>query len=328
MTEVIAPRVSVVVPTFNEERSISICLDSVLAQTWSDLEVLVVDGGSTDRTLELVAEYAAVDPRIRVVNNPRKVQPAAMNVAAAAATTEWIVRVDAHSTVPANYVELVMEHLPSGEWGGVGGRKDGVADTVAGRAIAAALGSRFGVGNSTYHHGTALQEVDHIPFGAYPVAVIEELGGWDESISSNEDFEFDYRVRLSGRRLLFDPRLVIFWETRQSVSAFFQQYRRYGRGKALVLRKHPDSASPRHLIPAGLVAALAVAAVLVPVRPRWSAAIVAPYLAAIGLASVTTAPTVSVPESRRWLPAAFSAMHIGYGLGFWETMLTGRRPNS
>jgi len=320
--------VSIVIPTLNEERSISTCLDSVLAQTWSNLEVLVVDGGSTDATRELVAEYGAVDPRVTLVDNPRRTQPAAMNTAAGLVKSPWLVRVDAHSTVPADYVELVMEHLSTGEFGAVGGRKDGVATSVQGRAIAAALGSKFGVGNSTYHHGTKAQAVDHIPFGAYPVDVINDLGGWDESISSNEDFEFDYRVRQSGRTLLFDPRLVIFWETRQNVRDFFGQYRRYGRGKALVLRKHPASASARHLLPAAVVAALTFAVTLLPVKPRWALAIIAPYAGLLAVASASLAPAVPVAESRRWLPAAFAAMHLGYGIGFWETLLAGRRPNS
>jgi hypothetical protein len=119
---------------------------------------------------------------------------------------------------------------------------------------------------------------------------------------------------------------VIFWETRQSVSAFFQQYRRYGRGKALVLAKHPHSASPRHLLPAAVVAALATALAISPVKPRWALAIVAPYAAILGVASLTVAPTLVVDESRRWLPAAFAAMHLGYGLGFWESFVARRKP--
>lgn len=317
--------VSVVVPTLDEERSISICLDSVLAQTWRNLEVLVVDGGSTDRTCDLVAAYAAADPRVRLVPNPRRTQSAAMNTAVEHVTSPWIVRVDAHSTVPSDYVAVIMEHLPTRRWGGVGGRKDGVATTVQGRAIAAALGSRFGVGNSTYHHGLEPQEVDHIPFGAYPVDVIRELGGWDESIVANEDYEFDYRIRQSGRALLFDPRISIAWETRQDVAAFFQQYRRYGRGKAVVLQKHPSSASPRHLLPAAIVAALVGALAISPIRPRWALAIVAPYLAVLVAGTASVAPGRLDPRSVRWVPAAFAAMHLGYGLGFWETTLGRRR---
>jgi cellulose synthase/poly-beta-1,6-N-acetylglucosamine synthase-like glycosyltransferase len=156
--------------------------------------------------------------------------------------------------------------------------------------------------------------------------VVRELGGWDENTPTNEDYEFDYRVRQSGKELLFDPRLVIFWETRETVKAFFQQYRRYGRAKYLTLRKHPESAAIRHLIPTGLVATLVAASVIACVRPRWAAAIVAPYAGVIAAATATVAPTLDSAESRRWLPLAFMAMHLGHGIGMWEALLVGARP--
>lgn len=319
------PLVSVVIPAYNEERSISTCLDAVLAQTWDNLEVLVLDGGSQDRTREIVAEYTAVDPRVRVVANPGRTQPAALNAARASITSDWMIRMDAHSTIPANYVESVMAHLGTGKWGGVGGRKDGVATTAAGRAIVAALGSKFGVGNSKYHHSTEVETVDHIPFGAYPMSVVNELGGWDESNVSNEDFEFDYRVRQSGRELLFDPGIVIFWQTRETIGSFFEQYRRYGRAKAVTLLTHPRSASPRHVLPAVLALAMMFAAVIGWRKPKVAAAIVTPYLGGIAVATASIAPKLTAPESLRFVPGALMAMHLGYGVGLLEAFVLGRR---
>jgi hypothetical protein len=232
--------------------------------------------------------------------------------------SDWLIRIDAHATVPPDYVERAHRHLTTGEWGGVGGRKDGVGYTNEGRAVAVVLGSRFGVGNSTYHHGTKVQTVDHIPFGAYPRTVIEKVGGWDESIPVNQDFEFDHRVREAGYELLFDPAMAIAWEVRPTIRSFWRQYRRYGRGKAQVVRLHPGSVSPRHLAAPALVLSLAMAAVLLPFKPRWSLLLVTPYLLGLGLASATVVPTVDVPAARRYVPLAFLAMHLGWGLGFWE----------
>lgn len=310
--------VTVVIPTLNEERSISACLDSVLGQTHRNLEVLVVDGGSTDRTRSLVEAYSEVDSRVRLIDNPRKVPPAALNEAVRLMKAEWLVRIDGHSTVAPDYVARAVGHLRTGDWGGVGGRKDAVGLTDEGRAIAAALGSRFGVGNSTYHHGTSVQEVDHVPFGAYPKSVVEAVGGWNESLPTNEDYEFDYRVRRSGRALLFDPSMVIAWECRPSIRAFWRQYRRYGRGKASVVRLHPESAKPRHLAAPVLVATLAVAIVVAPRRPRWAILAALPYALALSVATVTTAPTVVGRAAKRAVPLAFAAMHLGWGIGFWE----------
>ncbi|HET8599495.1 MAG TPA: glycosyltransferase family 2 protein [Segeticoccus sp.] len=310
------PLVTVVVPALDEEQAIGGCLASVLAQSEHRLEVLVVDGGSRDRTRQAVTGMAATDPRVRLLHNPARGIPQALNVGLAAARAPWLVRVDAHSTVPPDYVARALGHLQTGRWGGVGGRKDAVAGTATGRAIAAALGSRLGVGGSTYHHGTTAQVVDHVPFGAYPTELLRSLGGWDEAIPANEDFELDHRVRLSGRELLFDPDLRIAWHCRESVGDLFAQYRRYGRGKAAVARKHPGSLRPRHLVPPVLVGYLGVAALSALRRPVALLAVL-PYAGVLALGATVTGRGLT-GSGRARLTAALLAMHTGWGLGVWE----------
>lgn len=309
--------VTVVVPARNEERSIRGCVASIQAQTHRNLQIIVVDGASDDATAAIVKEIADADPRVQLLINPQKVIPVSLNMAVAAAEGPWLVRVDAHATVPPEYVERALGHLVTGQWGGVGGRKDGVGRTAAGRAIATAMASRFGVGGSTYHHGTTVRSVEHIPFGAYPVQVIRELGGWDERLRVNQDFEFDCRVRESGRELLFDPELRIDWESRQTVPDLYRQYKRYGQGKVRVARLHPRSLRVRHLTAPALVATLAAAAVTAPRHPVRAAALALPYVGALGLASARTAREVDA-QARPWVAPAFAAMHIGWGLGFWQ----------
>jgi succinoglycan biosynthesis protein ExoA len=312
--------VTIVIPARDEERFLGRCLDAVRKQDYDNLQIVVVDGGSTDATLEVVRDQMTADERIELVHNPRQGIPISLNLGLAAARGRWLVRMDAHSTVDPSYVRLAVDRLAEGRWGGVGGRKDGVGETSAGRAIAAALGSRFGVGNSMYHHGVAPQEVDHIPFGAYPMDLVRSLGGWNEELPVNEDFEFDYRVRASGQRLLFDPAMTIRWHSRQSISDLFRQYRRYGRGKVDVALLHPDSMSPRHFLPPALVAYLAATAILGWRRPRRLLALNAPYLVALTGASVQTARKLDSPAERANVPLAFLAMHIGWGLGFWSAV--------
>ena len=312
-----AELVTVVIPARNEEGAIVQAVRSVQEQTYRQLQIIVVDGGSEDRTVELTKALAADDDRIEILHNPAGIIPRSLNLALAAARGTWLVRVDAHATIPRTYVERIVEHFASGDWGGVGGRKDGVGAGPVGEAIAAAMGSRFGVGNSTYHYATTVADAEHIPFGAYPVALARELGGWDERLRVNQDFEFDYRVRQAGHRLLLDPDLSISWESRQSIGALYSQYLRYGRGKAKVAGLHPSSVRARHLTAPALVAALAAALLSVRRRPARAVLLTAPYLAGVGLASARTAPKVS-REARPFLPPAFVAMHLGWGLGFWR----------
>lgn len=310
--------VTVVVPARNEAGHIASCLRSILAQDHKDLQVVVVDGASTDATAEIVLDIARADPRVELLSNPAAIIPVSLNLALAAARGRWLVRVDAHATIPPGYVGAARELLQTTGRAGVGGRKDGVGTTPAGRAIAAAMGSRFGVGNSTYHYGTTVSEVEHVPFGAYRVDVARSLGGWDESLRVNQDFEFDHRLREAGHSLLFDPKLVILWQCRQRVPDLFQQYRRYGRGKVVVMRKHPSSVRARHLVAPGLVMALAGAAAVGARRPLAAGLVVAPYLAGTVAAAALTSGKVDGLRERAWLAPAFVAMHLGWGIGFWQ----------
>ena len=206
----------------------------------------------------------------------------------------------------------------------MGGRKNGVGHTAAGRAIAAVMGSQFGQGNSVYHHGTEPTTVDHIPFGAYPIDVVRELGGWDETQLVNEDFEFDYRLRQTGRELLFDPAIQIAWDCRQSVPDLFRQYRRYGRGKAQTLqiasrvgRAPPPCGADDDRRPGGRRGVGPVPpnplARRSRSRPRtsgsWRPGPSRPWAGSTGT------------REKLWVAPAFVALHLGWGIGFWREVL-------
>jgi succinoglycan biosynthesis protein ExoA len=316
-----AELVTVVIAARNEERHIRSCLESVLRQRWAALQVIIVDGASTDRTAQIVTEFSISDPRVELLHNPKATVPVSLNLALAAARGPWLVRIDAHATVPPEYIDIAVSHLRSGRWGGVGGRKDGIGRTPMGSAIATAMGSRFGVGNSTYHYGERQQPVEHVPFGCYPISLVRELGGWDESLAVNQDFELDYRLRQAGHTLLFDPAMVIDWHSRQTIVDLYRQYRRYGAGKAVVAKKHPGSLRWRHLMAPALVASWALGGVVIWRRPRLAAGLLSPYPLALIAATAVTAPKVPLPRGRRWVGPAFAAMHAGWGIGFWSGLL-------
>lgn len=313
--------VTVLVPARNEERSIARCLESILSQDHSPIEVIVLDAASEDTTSKIVREIQGRDPRVSLVRHSLERIPQSLNLGLARARGRWLVRVDAHSYIAPGYLRRVVDNLREGAWGGVGGRKDGIASSPTGRAIVQALHSRFGVGNSRYHYGTERDSVDHIPFGAYPTELIRALGGWNESLRANEDFELDYRIRRNGHQLLFDPTIRISWQARESIADLFRQYRRYGLGKADVARLHPRSVEPRHLAAPGLVAALIGASLIAPWRPRVALEIAAPYAVALAGASEFVVLREQDLRAAPWVPLAFLAMHLGWGMGFWEGLL-------
>lgn len=314
--------VTVVVPIRNEERTITEALDSVLSQTYTNLQVLVVDGMSQDRTREIVGDIQQRDERIEILDNPDRAIPFALNIALAAARGRWMVRVDGHSSIPTDYIRTVVERFLSGDWGGIGGRKDAVGHSIQGRAIAAVMGSKFAQGNSVYHYGEEAQAVDHIPFGAYPVELARSLGGWSETQLVNEDFEFDYRVRRAGHQLLFDPELRIRWDCRSRVVDLFHQYRRYGSGKVQTLVTHPESLSARNLAAPALVAGIAGSLVSFTSRRTRRLGILGliPYGLVLLAGAGDVVPRVGRAE-RKWVIPAFMAIHLGWGVGVWQSVM-------
>ena len=341
------PAVSVLMPVRNEERSVAGAIRSVLAQSFQELEVLVIDGASDDGTVAAVEEVAAVDPRVRVLHNPARTIPHALNIGLAAAHGRYVARVDAHAAVSSTYLERGVAELDGDDQvAAVGGRRFGIGEGSTGRAVAAALSSPFGVGNSINHYADAPQDTDHASFGVFRADVVRSIGGWDENLLVNEDVDLDHRILQQGHRIRFDPKMEIYWHVRRTVRDLGRQYRRYGRGKAAMVRKNgPSAVRPRHLAAPALVAWL-ILATLVGVlgHRRLAAAMAAPYVAALGAATTLTlrkaakeaadptaapAPVAAAAEGGvQPLPlvGAFGAMHLGWGLGFLEGYLLGLRP--
>jgi len=311
------PLVSVVIPILNEVRTIDDTLTSVLGQTYRQIEVLAVDGMSDDGTIARLQAWAERDARVRILPNPRKAIPVALNIALEAAEGLFLVRVDAHSTIPDDYVERMVAHLQGGEVAGVGAKKTALGGPPNGQAIAAALGSPFGVGGSAYHYATEPTETDHIPFGAYRIDLARQLGGWDERLVANEDFEFDVRVRKAGGKLFLDPSVEVLWKCRSRIRDLAAQYRRYGRGKADVAFLHPSEVRLRHLAPPVAVAAITASAVLVPWVPILLPIVGGGYIVAVLGLSMPIGRKLENRDKLR-VPAALAAMQLAWGWGMWE----------
>jgi cellulose synthase/poly-beta-1,6-N-acetylglucosamine synthase-like glycosyltransferase len=325
-------RLSVFMPVLNEEASVLAAVDSVLAQAAPglELEVLVADGCSADATAALVAERAAADPRVRLLANPAVTIPAALNVCLAAATGDHVARIDGHSEISPGYFAAALAWLAADPGlAGVGGHRTGTASTPVGRAVCLVLSSRFGVGNSIYHYATQRQETDHATFGVYRAEAVREVGGWDEDLPVNEDVDFDHRLLERGWRLGYEPAMVVRWQVRETLGGLFGQYRRYGRGKAAMVRKNGRSAVRlRHLAPPAAVGGSAAVLVAGAVGRPWFLLALTPYAGLVAVASVLAYRKRDAGVATSWpaLPAAFVTTHAAWGLGFLEGLLLRRAP--
>ncbi|MDO5698385.1 MAG: glycosyltransferase family 2 protein [Dermatophilus congolensis] len=322
--------ISVIMPVLNEEKSVEGAVRSALAQEAVDVEVLVVDGHSSDGTREIVSRLAAEDPRVRLLDNPDVVIPKGLNVGMQNARGEFIARVDGHASISGDYMRRALDRFAADpQLAAVGGLRTGVSNNPTGRAIGMVLSSPYAIGDSINHFGTEYQLTDHASFGVYRADVAREVGGWDPNLLVNEDVDFDHRILAAGYTIGFDPDMRIWWHVRDNVPDLFRQFRRYGRGKALMVRKNgPSALRPRHLVAPIAVLGTAGLAAIATRKPVLAALAYTPYLAVVGMASAKAwgARETSDEVNPAALPAAFAGVHYGWGLGFLEGYLLGKQP--
>jgi cellulose synthase/poly-beta-1,6-N-acetylglucosamine synthase-like glycosyltransferase len=317
------PAVSIIVPCRNEERFIAACLDSILASDYprDRLEVLVVDGQSDDATRDIVADYCRRFPFVRLISNPGRVTPAALNLGVAQAKGEIIMRMDAHSAYPPSYVPTLVSWLERSGADNVGGSCQALpaGDSVRARAIAVGLAHPFGVGNSRFRLGTSTARwVETVPFGCYRRSVFDRIGGFDEALVRNQDDEFNYRLIRRGGRILLVPGVVVGYYVRDSLRKLARMYYQYGYFKPLVIRKVGSIMTLRQLVPSLFVLGLGASALLSLWHPAW-ALLGGALLAAYVLAALVSAATVVRRHglgTAGMLMVVFAVIHVCYGVGF------------
>lgn len=317
------PLVSVVVPMLNERKYIGVCLDGFAVQTYpiGSIEIIVVDAGSTDGSRAIVDEKAGSTGGIRVVDNPRRTASAAFNLGVGAARGEIVCLFSAHGVPEPTYVERSVEVLTHTDAVGVGGRYLHVGEDRRSSAIGLAMVSPFGMA-SPHRYASGRLEVDTISHPAYRRQALLDVGPFDETLERNSDYELNYRLRAAGGRLLFDGSISSIYRPRPSLRALGRQFWWYGRWKARVVRRHPGSLRPRHLVaPAavgmGLISLLAAHNAIV--RRVLLMATVS-YSGAVLLATKVARPRTNGADPLT-LAAAFPIMHAAWGAGFLVSIL-------
>jgi succinoglycan biosynthesis protein ExoA len=252
----IASSISVVIPSYNEERYIKDVLVNLADQYDREYyEMIIVDGMSEDRTREVIAEFCRERPAIRItiLDNPTRKIPTALNLGISAASGEIIARMDAHAVASPGYIRRCAEVLQSTGAGVVGMPCVVCAgdDTLIAKAIALGVSNKFGIGDAKYRllENKVLQEaVDTVAFGFFPKSVWEEIGGFNEDLSTNEDYDFNFRVRQLGKVVLLDRTEHCDYFARSTLRELIKQYRRYGSWKARMVLLNPKSIKLRHLV--------------------------------------------------------------------------------
>ncbi len=311
--------VSVVMAVRDEAEHIVACLEAILGQDYDrPYDVVVADGRSTDGTRDLIASVESPIP-IRVVDNPTGRTAAGLNAAIAACEGDIIVRCDGHAFLPPDYISTAVEILSDPELGPqigmVGARSVVKGESFVQRGIAAAMSNPMGVGNAKYRYSDEAGFVDTAFLGVFRRKVVEQVGGFDETLIRNQDYELNLRIRKAGYKVYYDPRLAVEYAPRSSYGALASQYFQYGSWKRVVIRRNPESVRARQLAPVALLGALAASPLLGRLDRRlgW----LVPGLYATMVAGAATTEMV-----KRRDPAALGAvlaiptMHLAWGAGF------------
>jgi GT2 family glycosyltransferase len=322
------PYVSILVPMRNEAAFIANCLDSILENDYPKdrLEILVIDGMSTDGSREIVQECAMRVPWIRLLENPKKIVPTGLNIGIAHAKGDIIMLMNAHSTYSHNYISELVAWLEKSGADNVGGVcvTYPANDTSMAQAIAIGLSHPFGVGNSHFRIGAAEPRwVDTVPYGCFTREVFDRIGTFDEQLARNQDDEFNFRLARRGGRVLLVPHVVSYYFARESASKLWRMYYQYGYFKPLVARKVGRIMTVRQLIPPLFVLGLLGSALLAP----WSRAmwlVLVSIVGAYATAAIACSISVALKRGGRCglaLCMVFPLMHVSYGLGFLKGML-------
>ncbi len=311
----------VVIPTLNEAEHIGGLLDGLMPfLERSGASLVVADGGSTDATSALVAERTARCPAITLLQNPQRIQSAAVNraVAERGDAAEWLIRLDAHAGYPADFADILLQEARATGADSVVVGMDAVGEGVWQRAIAAAQNSRFGNGGAAHRVAPKGRFVDHGHHALMRVSAFRAVGGYDTDFGHNEDAELDHRLRAAGHRIWLTGRTRMTYYPRRSLGALMRQYFNFGRGRARNILKHRSRPGGRQLVVAAL-APLMLLAVLAPLHPAFAVPLLL-WIAGCAVAGAAIAWGLGDP---RGLISGLAAgtMHAAWSTGFWREMI-------
>ncbi len=302
---------TVLCPVYNEAEHIENVLRFFSSAKPEEKELLVIDGGSSDGTREIVAKWAGGHNNIRLIDNPQKFVPFALNLGIRNSTGDPIVRIDAHTDYSPDYFEKILETFAVTGADIVGGPYLTTGNSNLQIAIGNAISSIFGIGGSKAHNPKFAGYVDSVPYGAYRRSIFDDIGLFDERFIRDQDDEFNYRANQAGKKVYLTPEIKLWYHPRSSLSALFRQYYGYGIFKPMVLVKVTSGVKLRHIIPL-LFFLYILSLPLIAYFTLWLFPLLIYILLDIGFSFFSQDSTARKLISLLIYPV----LHISYGAGF------------
>jgi len=317
--------VSLIIPVYNEEEFLNKLFKSIKNQDYPKdlLEIIIVDGNSSDKSLEIIKTYQDEFPNLIILNNPNKFVSFSLNLAIKKAKGDYIVRWDAHTIYKNDYISKCVEYLNKTDAVNVGGAIRLVGHNPIQKAIKLATTSIFGIGNSSFHYEDFEGYVDTVYLGAFKKEIFEKIGLFDEELVRNQDDELNFRIIKSKEKIYLSSQIKSYYYPRNSLKSLWKQYFEYGYWKVKVIKKHKIPSSIRHIIPVTFVLSI-ILGILLTLFKGIGLFILIPVLGSYIIALSFFTIKICLKENFKnfeLLASVFPILHLSYGLGFLKGLI-------
>ena len=310
--------VSIIMPVYNEEKYIEKCMESLVVQDYpfENMELIIIDGMSTDRTREILSGYAEKYPNwISIMDNPKKLAPYALNIGIEATTGKYIIRLDAHSVYAPDYVTQCVYYLDNTDADNVGGVMETKSISFVGNIIAKMMSSKFGVGNSQCRINGKDGYVDTVFFGAFRRSVFEKLGLFDERLIRSEDNEINYRIRKNGGKIYMNRDIKLTYYCRDSIKGIMQMAFKNGLWTIITMKVCPGTMGLRHFIPFAFVMSVIGLSALSFLNTAFLWMLAAELILYFALGLYSALEQTKKLKELLLLLCLYPMFHISYGIG-------------
>ena len=314
MNHLTSPSVTVILPILNEEADLQNCISAILKQDYAgEIEIILALGPSKDNTNQIARNLAAADKRIKLVNNPTGQTAKGLNLAIAESSFEIICRIDGHSEISNSYLKTAVSIMQEKGAVNVGGLMHADGQSGLQRTIAQAMRSKLGVGASKFHTGGKAGPSDTVYLGTFKKSAILAAGGFDERYIRAQDWELNHRMRAQGGLIWFDPRLVVTYRPRKSLSKLAKQYFQYGRWRRVISRQHPKTTNFRYLAPPVALVINLLSLVFGALVAEIFFLPVLIYMTILIIGGLFIGRNIA---DKLLMPIVFATMHLSWGAGF------------
>lgn len=314
MNHLTSPSVTVILPILNEEADLQNCISAILKQDYAgEIEIILALGPSKDNTNQIARNLAAADKRIKLVNNPTGQTAKGLNLAIAESSFEIICRIDGHSEISNSYLKTAVSIMQEKGAVNVGGLMHADGQSGLQRTVAQAMRSKLGVGASKFHTGGKAGPSDTVYLGTFKKSAILAAGGFDERYIRAQDWELNHRMRAQGGLIWFDPRLVVTYRPRKSLSKLAKQYFQYGRWRRVISRQHPKTTNFRYLAPPVALVINLLSLVFGVLVAKIFFLPVLIYMTILIIGGIIIGRNIA---DKLLMPIVFATMHLSWGAGF------------